>query len=263
MNKTFKYKYILLCLSVCLLLGSCVMRPSPTPMPTPEPTPIPTPVRTPVPTTPISTPRPKAGADAEAFIRPIVDEALAALEKVRRDDLSRVTAPFDEAYATYEEIPLTESQQLFFDDVCAIIVESIPEDASAYDKYRYLGYVVSLCDSYDYDGEGLSNTTPYGAIVDGRSICLGYTGAMLHLCRLADLWCAAVTGYASWNGEEHGWNLVMLEEGSYYVDVTWCDQLGVIGHESWNCYFMLTEEKLREDHGIWEGGPASGTVNYN
>ena len=45
----------------------------------------------------------------------------------------------------------------------------------------------------------------------------------LDVYKRQDLRCSAISGYASWNGEEHGWNLAWLEEGSYYMDITWCD----------------------------------------
>ena len=47
------------------------------------------------------------------------------------------------------------------------------------------------------------------------------------------------------------------------MDITWCDQHGEPGTESWNDYFMVTEERLLEDHGIWTGGPATGTEDYS
>ena len=99
--------------------------------------------------------------------------------------------------------------------------------------------------------------------MEGRAICLGYTNTMLWLCEKADLRCSAISGYASWNGEEHGWNLAWLEEGSYYMDITWCDQHGEPGTRDWDSYFMVTEARLLEDHGVWTGGPATGTEDYS
>ena len=140
----------------------------------------------------------------------------------------------------------------------------MPEGVSAYDQYRYLGYVLSLCAEYDYEvHEDTLNQTPYGALIEGRAICMGYTNTMLWLCEKANLRCSVIRGYASWNGEEHGWNMAYLEDGSYYVDITWCDQHGEPGSEGWNDYFMVTEARLLEDHGIWTGGPATGTVDYS
>lgn len=191
----------------------------------------------------------------------IIAEACEAIESVRRNDLSAETASFEGCEPYSDDLALSDATQEYFDVVCALIVDGMPENLSAYDRYRYLAFVVSLTTEYDYDEDEVSSTA-YGALIRGKGICLGYTNAFLYLCEKADLWCEAVSGYASWNGEEHGWNLVMLPEGSYYVDVTWCDQYGDIGTGDWQQCFMLTEAVLAEDHGVWAGGPATGDVIY-
>lgn len=202
-------------------------------------------------------------ARAEREFGKIVDEAVRAIESVRRDELSRVTQPFEPADAFSGEMDVPAEELEYLDAVGDYIVERMPEGLSAYDQYKYLGFVLSLCADYDYElHEDNLNETPYGALIEGRAICLGYTNTMLWLCEKADLRCSAISGYASWNGEEHGWNLAYLEDGSYYMDITWCDQRGEPGSEGWNSCFMVTEAVLSEDHGIWTGGPATGTVDY-
>lgn len=204
-------------------------------------------------------------ARAEREFSDVVEKAAAAIERVRRDELSRVTQPFEprDAYDT-SDIDISEAELEYLEAVGDYIVESMPEGLSAYDKYRYLGYALSLCAEYDYNvHEDRLNETPWGALMEGRAICLGYTNTMLWLCEKADLRCSAISGYASWNGEEHGWNLAWLEEGSYYMDITWCDQHGEPGTRDWDSYFMVTEARLLEDHGVWTGGPATGTEDYS
>lgn len=204
-------------------------------------------------------------ARAEREFSDVVEKAAAAIERVRRDELSHVTQPFEprDAYDT-SDIDISEAELEYLEAVGDYIVESMPEGLSAYDKYRYLGCVLSLCAEYDYYvHEDRLNETPWGALMEGRAICLGYTNTMLWLCEKADLRCSAISGYASWNGEEHGWNLAWLEEGSYYMDITWCDQHGEPGTRDWDSYFMVTEARLLEDHGVWTGGPATGTEDYS
>ncbi len=204
-------------------------------------------------------------ARAEREFSDVVEKAAAAIERVRRDELSHVTQPFEprDAYDT-SDIDISEAELEYLEAVGDYIVESMPEGLSACDKYRYLGYVLSLCAEYDYYvHEDRLNETPWGSLMEGRAICLGYTNTMLWLCEKADLRCSAISGYASWNGEEHGWNLAWLEEGSYYMDITWCDQHGEPGTRDWDSYFMVTEARLLEDHGVWTGGPATGTEDYS
>ena len=204
-----------------------------------------------------------ARARAEREFGDAVEKAVEAIERVRRDELSHVTQPFDAADAFRGEMDVPEEELEYLDAVGDYIVESMPGDLSAYDQYKYLGFVLSYCAEYDYDvHEDTLNETPYGALIEGRAICLGYTNTMLWLCEKAGLRCSAISGYASWNGEEHGWDMAYLEEGSYYMDITWCDQRGKPGSDGWNSCFMVTEAVLSEDHGIWTGGPATGTVDY-
>ena len=40
--------------------------------------------------------------------------------------------------------------------------------------------------------------------------------------------------------------------------ITWCDQYGPIGSVEWREMFMVTEYRMRGDHGNWEGGPRHG-----
>lgn len=249
---------IILSIALALLvLSSCgAVTPAPTPSPTPTPTPEPTPIPTPTPE-----PYTKAQLAARADFAEIVEEAVEAIESVRRDELSAVTQPYE---GEAEELPegITQGQREYYEAALDYMAESMPEGLSAYDQYRYLAFVLSLCAEYDYKGRN-NSATAYGALIEGYGICLGYSNAMLALCRRANLACKVIRGFARWNNGDHGWNLVMLEEGSYYVDVTWCDQYGDPGTETWQGCFMLTEQRLQEDHGIWQGGPATGTVVYD
>ncbi len=199
----------------------------------------------------------------EAQFGEAVKAAAETIERVRRDELSKTTQPFDPEDAFRGEIEASAEELEYLDAVGDYIVENMPEGLSAYDRYKYLGFVLSYCADYDYEvHEDSLNETPYGALIEGRAICLGYTNTMLWLCEKAGLRCSAISGYASWNGEEHGWNLAYLEDGSYYMDITWCDQRGEPGSAGWNSCFMVTEAVLSEDHGIWSGGPATGMEDY-
>lgn len=192
-----------------------------------------------------------------------VERALSALDGHPRGDLGGETEPFDHADAWEGYADLTEEQRAYLDTAADYIVENMPPEASAYDKYRYLACVLSLRADYDYEvREDNLSETPYGALAEGRAVCFGYVYTMQFLCERADLYCSAVEGVAAWNGEDHGWNLAMLPEGSYYMDITWCDQYGDIESRGWGEMFMVTEGRMAQDHGDWDGGPATGTVEY-
>jgi hypothetical protein len=138
------------------------------------------------------------------------------------------------------------------------IVDRMPAELSTYDKYRYLAYVLSLLTDYAYYAlteEGELNedylvvANAYGALVNQEAVCAGYSYAYLVLCRLAGLWCDTVVGDVFFdNPQSHQWNIVQLESGTYFLDVTWSDGVGYIGDEEWMFYFMMDHETLSLDH---------------
>lgn len=140
------------------------------------------------------------------------------------------------------------------------IVERMPQDMSTYDKYRYLAYVESLITDYDDkdpsvtgDPAGVTNPlseTVWGALGERRAVCGGYSITYAFLCHLAGLWAETVVGRVSgYLTSNHEWNLVQLDSGTYYVDVTWADGNGTeIGGPEWMRYFMMDEATASLDH---------------
>ncbi|MGI6695396.1 MAG: transglutaminase domain-containing protein [Christensenellales bacterium] len=155
---------------------------------------------------------------------------------------------------------MLREEMLRFDVVCARIAERMPDEFSAYDKYRYLASVISLITSYDYDGVGGWQVgTAYGSILGGHSVCQGYSRGFLHLCQKANLWCETVDGVSGGN-VGHMWNMVKLDSGTYHLDITWSDELGLPDSLGWSRYFMLTQDEILVDHEITDGKVATGTT---
>lgn len=121
-----------------------------------------------------------------------MDEAVRAIESVRRDELSRVTQPFEPADAFSGEMDVPAEELEYLDAVGDYIVERMPEGLSAYDQYKYLGFVLSLCADYDYElHEDNLNETPYGALIEGRpsawairTLCSGFARRQTCAARL-------------------------------------------------------------------------------
>lgn len=59
----------------------------------------------------------------------------------------------------------------------------------------------------------------------------------------------------------HAWNLVKLDSGTYYLNITWSDGASRPGSPGWHDYFMLTQEQILLDHEITDGTVASGTAS--
>lgn len=142
-----------------------------------------------------------------------------------------------------------------FDKVCDEIVSGVPENASTYEKYRYLAQAISERADYDYSMTLPAIGAPYG-VVTGKMICQGYAEAYQYLCQQAGLWCRTVSG--AYEDMSHAWNLIWLDSGTYHIDVTWADELGEPGSQEWMRYFMLMQEEILSDHSIFDGTEATG-----
>ena len=172
---------------------------------------------------------------------------------------SRYFMPYDSNMTIVCDKTALRKELRVFDEVCNLVIENMPEKASAYDKYRYLAAYISNTTEYDYNfigGPELGNA--YGSISGGLSICQGYSKGFEYLCRKANLWCRCVDGIV--NDESHMWNLVKLDGGTYYIDITWCDNgINTPADVGWYDYFMITQEQLIRDHTITDGTVATGT----
>lgn len=112
-------------------------------------------------------------------------------------------------------------------------------------------YILATCryDSdveLDSDGQAVSKTnafSSYGALVEKKAVCEGYSRAFQLLCNGVGIDTINVIGNSQ--GELHMWNAVKLDGDYYYVDVTWDDN-----DDKLFCYdyFNISEEQLRKDH---------------
>ncbi len=136
------------------------------------------------------------------------------------------------------------------------VVRLMPEGLSAYDRYYYLAAVLSEKTVYDKRPDNCF--TAYGALVNGKAVCEGYTAAYYLLCSEAGLWCGYRDGHPE--GQGHTWNMVKLDSGIYNVDVTWCDAYGKPFEKEWYGCFMKTDADFENDgHAALADSPVKGT----
>lgn len=131
------------------------------------------------------------------------------------------------------------------------IVSQLTPDMDDYEKLKFFhDYLVLNCET---DRNYAFADTIYGALVEKKALCEGYSKAFAYLCNLAGIENAIVTGetYVA-----HMWNIVKLGGNWYHVDVTWDkpeDQLrkaypDVILYQ----YFMVTDSVISNTHIIDE-----------
>lgn len=96
-----------------------------------------------------------------------------------------------------------------------------------------------LAKSITYDLNEKYAHTAYGALVNGRAVCDGYTQAFQYLLQRVGIQSFMVTGIG--NGGKHAWNIVRIDGRYYNVDLTWDDQESDIIYT----YFNITDEEIK------------------
>lgn len=121
-------------------------------------------------------------------------------------------------------------------------------DMTEYSREIYIhDWLVANC-NYAEDVAKISDDflsfTSYGALVNQRAVCEGYTRAMQLMLSTVGIESLPVIG----NGNDglHMWNGVKIDNEWYYVDATWNDTEKGSGYD----YFNITTEQLLYDHTI-------------
>lgn len=104
---------------------------------------------------------------------------------------------------------------------------------------------------YSRKGSPRTSYEPYGPLVQGKGVCLGYATAFQLLMDMAEVECIIVTGASYMNRENHAWNMVRISNEWYCVDPTWenIPEGGVITDA---IYFNVTSDHMAETDHQWD-----------
>ncbi len=105
-----------------------------------------------------------------------------------------------------------------FDNKANELISGAAPLATDYGKEQYVHD--KLVENVSYQISSKMNQSAYSALVNGSTVCAGYSRAMQYVMMELGIPCYYCTGYA---GENHAWNIVGLDDGFYNVDVTWDD----------------------------------------
>ena len=148
-------------------------------------------------------------------------------------------------------------------DVCAeVIAAVVPSDGSQYDQELAVHDWMIVHGRYDSNTlsqlpdfqENPNNTNPYGFLVDGVGICLGYTTTFQLFMDLLGIECITAEGAAYSGTSDHAWNQVRLDGEWYSVDVTWDDPTvyGSVSERTAHRYFNVTGRHMRDTDHQWD-----------
>lgn len=179
----------------------------------------------------------------EIFDALMIAEANAALVPCEADEVSYVLYLGDgERYILSAALclPLDAEDMAPMRDMLSSRIEDIANSIMVEqqdDEGRYSAAYRAVLRAAEYD-DGVANATEdnavteymhilrsaYGALVEGDTVCVGYTKAYKALCDEMGLECISVNGWQDDVG--HMWNMVMLDGTPYYVDCTYGDTGG-------------------------------------
>lgn len=104
----------------------------------------------------------------------------------------------------------------------------------------------AICHAAQYDESAPYNQSAYSALVEGKTVCAGYSRAFQYCLQRAGINCYYVMGKA--DNEDHAWNMVEIEDDFYNVDISWDDAISEAYGASVYPYFNLTDKKMDVDH---------------
>lgn len=148
-------------------------------------------------------------------------------------------------------------------DICQEVISTVvPAEGSAYDQELAVHDWMIAHASYDSNRlsnlpnfqENPNNDNPYGFLVDGKGICLGYTRTFQLFMDLLGIECITVEGMAYGYTADHAWNQVRLDGEWYCVDVTWDDPTisGTVSERSAHRFFNVTSQHMRDTDHQWD-----------
>lgn len=130
----------------------------------------------------------------------------------------------------------------------------MPVGASDYEKVKYIyEYIINTT---EYNLDSVEHQNICSVFLHGESVCMGYAKAMQYLLLKQDILCTIVNGTAQ-QGEEHAWNLILLEGQYYHLDVTWGDNSYIVSNEETTQagmpnfgFFCVPTEEISKTHKI-------------
>ncbi len=187
---------------------------------------------------------------------PPAEETTSDEEEVSEEVLYDWT-PISQAYLAGDPSGLDEIQTEIYTKASEVIDKMITDGMSDYDKelaihdyiIQNVEYDIGMLGIFEDHGEHAGD--PYGALVDGKCICSGYTTTFNMFMDMLGIPCTSTMAAAD-GDEPHAWNMVQIDGHWYYTDVTWDDPVPDIkGRPEHHKYFNTSKEVMASRH-VWD-----------
>ncbi len=168
-------------------------------------------------------------------------------------------------YFYYEDFTMEERQA--FAEKLEQATQMVRPDMTDVEKAMVLhDYLAQNC-AYAYS-EYLEGTlgscenvyNAYGALVEGKAVCQGYALAYNFLLNAVGIYSDLCTSRAM----NHAWNIVLIDDEWYHVDVTWDDPVWNREGRARHFYFLLSDlEMNNREHHSWEAIAECTSAKYD
>ena len=132
-----------------------------------------------------------------------------------------------------------DSSKYLFNQATNKIISQANSYSNNYEKEKFVHDYILEKNVYDIDNE--LNQSAYSAIVNGKTVCAGYSRAFQYIMNKLNITTYYVTGTSQ--GENHAWNIIKLGNGYYNIDLTW-DDGKIITYK----YFNKTDSEFSSTH---------------
>lgn len=155
-------------------------------------------------------------------------------------------------YTPEYQVPYTLGESLAekADEAADEILSGIDMTASDYEKA--LAVFNYLVDTIDYSDADVNCRDIYGALVEKKAVCAGYSAAAKYLLDRLEIPCITVTGDVLPGNRPHAWNIIWLDGEPYHMDATWGDPSfgedtsAPDGYRNYAYFLMTTDDILSE-----------------
>lgn len=164
-------------------------------------------------------------------------------------------APILSAWESGDDSGLSREDKAVLNAAREVFDRCVTPGMSDYEKelalYAWLTGNVRY-DRSHYEPQGAPRTSygPYGPLIEGKGVCLGYATTFQLLMDMAEIECITVVGAAFYSREHHAWNMVRLNENWYCVDATWDEGSA----PDFFSYFNVTSDWMAFTDHQWDYG---------